>query len=82
MQALPQPGAPTTQPKMLSETRTARSYTLEIEAQGGSVLNLPLRRNAVLPHLTAEGASLHGDILQVGFPQGTGYQTQTVVLRW
>ena len=32
-QPLPQPGALTTQPKVLNETRTPRTYTLDLEAQ-------------------------------------------------
>lgn len=81
-QALPQPGTSTTQPKILNETRTPHSYTLDFEAQGGTSLALPLRRNGPTPHLTVEGATVQGDTLHITFPNGKGYQPQTVVLRW
>ena len=81
-QALPQPGASTTQPKILNETRTPHSYTLDFEAQGGTSLALPLRRNGPTPHFVVEGATVQGDTLHITFPNVKGYQPQTVTLRW
>ncbi len=79
---LPQPGSRTMQPKILNETRTPHSYTLDLEAQGGTTLILPVRRNASVPHLTVEGGTLQGNALRIKFPNGVSYQPQTVTLRW
>ncbi len=81
-QPLPQPGAPTTQPKILNESRTSSTYTLALEAQGGTTLILPVRRNLALSHLIANGAILEDNTLHIAFPKGEGYQPQTVTLHW
>jgi glycogen debranching enzyme len=80
--ALPLPGARTQQLKVLNETRTEHSYALELEAQGGSELHLPLRRNDPAVQVQAQGATLAGDDLRIDFPAGSGYQSQTVTLTW
>ncbi len=79
---LPLPGSRTQQFKVLNEARTAHSYTLELEAQGGTELHLPVRRNDQAVQVQAQGATLTGDELGVTFPGGGGYQTQTVTLTW
>ena len=80
--ALPLPGARTHQLKVLNETRTDRSYTLELEAQGGTEVHLPLQRNNPTVRVQAQGATLVDDDVQITFGPGTGYQTQTVTLTW
>ena len=86
---LPLPGARTAQMKVLAETASSRSLALELEAEAGSVVELKLRRNAPNLNLHAEGASItpaphrgDPDALTVNFPSGSGYQHQTVIVRW
>ena len=83
---LPLPGARTAQLKVLSEHAEAHSLQLELEAAAGSVVELKLRRNTPKLNLHAEGATIIAaaltDRLVVKFSQGSGYQQQTVTLRW
>ena len=86
---LPLPGARTAQMKVLSEELSAHSLKLELEAEAGSTVQLKLRRNAPKLNIHAEGASIVPDptrpgldALIVQFPSGSGYQPQTVTLRW
>ena len=79
---LPSPGARTAQLKVLSQEATASSLTLRLEAQGGAVYKLPLRRNDGKATLHVTGAEAKGDQLIVHFPAGDGYQPQLVTLRW
>jgi glycogen debranching enzyme len=86
---LPSPGAETEQIKVLSQTEDAHSLSLELEAQGGSTYDLPLRLNAVRGPVHAEGATVTQPEANTGlgkvhivFPQGSGYQPQTVRLTW
>ena len=79
--ALPGPGAETAQARVISESYTARGMSLTVEAQGGSQVELHLRRNVkTLPH--AEGGTLTGDIVLVTMPPGTGFKTKTVAVTW
>jgi glycogen debranching enzyme len=89
---LPLPGAPTAQLKVLSESRDSRSVTLQLEAQGGSTWDLPLRVNigngpradgaAIVPSVgsPAQGPGLR--LLRVLFPSGEGYRQTTVRVSW
>jgi glycogen debranching enzyme len=77
---LPEPGAVTTQLKVLSETYSANEASYVLEAQGGSVYDLPLRTNGSLP--TVAGAAIEGKKLRVRFPSGPGYQRTSITLRW
>jgi Mannosylglycerate hydrolase MGH1-like glycoside hydrolase domain len=86
---LPLPGARTRQMKVLDETFTAHSLTLDLEADAGTVVTLKVRRNTAKVKLTADGGTLAPDdtvswldSLQVEFPAGSGYVQKTVVLRW
>lgn len=79
---LPTPGSPTQEIKVLDEHQESRSLTLKLEAQGSSTQKLFLRRNAPSLHVTADGATIDGDSVQTKFPEGTGYQSRTVILRW
>ena len=88
---LPLPGARTSQLKVLAESMTTNSLKLELEADEGSVVTLKLRRNGTALNVHAEGAELgpaYGSDgsslgpLTVKFPAGSGYQQQTVTLRW
>jgi len=86
---LPLPGASTAQLKVLSQTMDTHSLTLELEAQGGSVYDLPLRLNGLKNDPPAEGATITAppdtkglSRLHVVFPAGRGYQQQTIRLTW
>ena len=79
---LPLPGARTLQMKILDEASDARSLRLDIEGIAGSEAVLQLRRNDAAAHLQVDGADLVSDTLQVHFPAGSGYVSQTVTLRW
>ena len=88
-QALPQPGARTSQIKVLAEDADSHSLKLELEALAGSVVELKLRRNALKLNLRADGASIQRsdnpdglEKLVVSFPSGSGYQQHTVTVRW
>jgi glycogen debranching enzyme len=85
---LPLPGAVTSQLKVLDEKRTEHSLTLELEAQGGSTYDLPLRSNGSARPPHAEGAEVKSaansdrPLLHVVFAAGAGYQKQQVRLSW
>jgi glycogen debranching enzyme len=82
---LPLPGSRTAQMKVLAETGEGRSLKLELEGQAGSVVQLKVRRNLPKLNIHAEGADLVAgaqDLLVVKFAPGSGYQQQTVILRW
>jgi hypothetical protein len=87
---LPLAGARTAQLKVLSQSSDAHSLTLELEAQGGSAYDLPLRVNGVRSAIHADGASvaqagestLRLGSLRVVFPDGAGYQRQSVRVTW
>ena len=81
-QTLPEPGARTTQLKILDEVRTPRSLTLTLEALASSTQRLTLVRNLpVTP--SAEHAVITADShLNVTFPAGDGYTTTVVRLAW
>jgi glycogen debranching enzyme len=86
---LPLPGARTAQLKVVSQTTAAHSFSLELEAQGGSVFDLPLRFNGLKNGAHVDGATIQPGTsakelsrVHVVFPAGTGYQQQTVRLTW
>jgi len=89
---LPLPGARTAQMKVLGESSEARSLKLELEAEGGAVVQLKVRRNGDKVNLHADGGTIlratggrdGGGLedLVVKFPEGAGYQGQVVTLRW
>jgi glycogen debranching enzyme len=80
--ALPLRGARTSQPKVLNETRTANSYTLEVEAPADTTMTLHVIRNDPAAQVHSEGATLLNDDLHLHLPSGTGYTSQTITLRW
>jgi hypothetical protein len=77
---LPTPGSETCQLKAVDETSGANSLAVTLEAPGGSMHVLRLRRNK--PIVAIEGASATADTLTVNFPPGAGYTRQTVRLLW
>jgi hypothetical protein len=82
--ALPLPGAPTQEMKILSEERWPRQLVLTLEAQGGTTQKLFVRNNEerLHPVVHAQGGTLHGSSLEIHFPTGVGYQKTTVMLQW
>jgi glycogen debranching enzyme len=89
---LPLQGARTAQMKVLMETRDSNSLKLDLEAAAGSVVHLTIRSNESKLNLRAEGGTIinsrdageRSGISQVvvKFPEGTGYQHHSLVLRW
>jgi hypothetical protein len=87
---LPLPGSRTEQLKVLSQTTDAHSLTLELEAQGDSAYDLPLRVNGVRSPVHADGGTIAPasakssslGSLHVTFPAGAGYQRRTVHVTW
>jgi hypothetical protein len=49
---------------------------------GGSTLTLPLVRHDPGAQPQATGATLNKDQITINFPAGSGYQVQTVDIRW
>lgn len=76
---LPQPGARTSQVKVLSETRTDHSYVVEMEGQAGAEIDCPLRSDG---DVRFKGADVRNSKLHVVFPAGQGYQKRTVTAEW
>jgi len=86
---LPMPGARTTQVKVLGETRTAHSLTLDLEAEGGTSAVLDVRRNGIESALHVNGGELVSATTKAGlestrvkFAPGSGYQENSVSLSW
>jgi len=78
--ALPEPGAPTRQPKVISQSYEPRAATFEIDGQGSETAEFFLRLNRRNLQLT--GATMKGNRLTVKFPDGPGYQHRTVRFSW
>jgi hypothetical protein len=79
---LPTPGSQTQEMKVLEEQQKPHQLILKLEAQGGSTQRLFLRRNSPKAHVTADGALINGESLEIQFPQGAGYQGHTLTLKW
>jgi hypothetical protein len=89
---LPLLGARTAQMKVLSESSEAGSLKLELEAEGGAVVTLKVRRNGDKVNLRADGGTILSatgghdggglEDLVVKFPEGADYKGQVVTLRW
>ena len=79
---LPLPGARTAQMKVLSERADAHSLRLELEGVAGSESSLTLCTNDPSAKLHVDGADLKSETLHVHFPEGTGYVSKVVTLRW
>ncbi len=77
---LPEPGASTSQLKVLDEQYGARQAVFNFEAQGHATYDLPVRINHA--HVTVQGAELFNGKLRVQFPEGSGYQGKTVTFVW
>jgi glycogen debranching enzyme len=86
-QQLPEPGATTTQMKVLEQRIAGHELTLKLRAQGGSVQTLLIRENSSGINLSVEHATLgepEGGLrrMTVVFPAAEGYTTVTVRLSW
>jgi hypothetical protein len=77
---LPLEGSPTAQLKVLDEEYSGRQAKFTFEAQGGSSYELPVRLHRA--GISVKGAEVTGDNLQLRFPEGAGYQTQTITFTW
>ncbi len=86
-QHLPEPGATTTQTKVLDQQTDAHSLALRLEGMAGTTQRIRLRVNAPGIRPTVDGSALReGSPLataEVSFPAGApGYVEKTVVVRW
>jgi hypothetical protein len=81
---LPEPGAVTTQLKVLDQQYSARWLRLRLAAPANSRQTLFLRMNDAKIHPRVEGAELRAasDELRVQFPSGDGYVEKVVSLLW
>jgi glycogen debranching enzyme len=85
--ALPEPGAVTSQLKVLDQHYSPHSLTLRLSAAAGSTQTLFLRVNEQRVRVRSSDLSLPvtqqpSSNFQVVFPQGTGYVEKTVTLNW
>ena len=71
---------------ILDQQADAHSLRLTLEAPAGSEHTLKLRYNlpagTSAPAMQIVGGAIHGDLLQIHAPAGTGYQTVAVSLQW
>jgi glycogen debranching enzyme len=81
---LPEPGAITSQLKVLDQQTSSRSLRLRLSAPGNSRQILFLRLNDPKVRVRVDGADMAADSsqLRVTFPPGTGYVEKTVTLSW
>jgi glycogen debranching enzyme len=79
---LPHFGDDTAQPRVINESYTNRTMSLQVEAMAGTQVQLRLRLNDphIAPH-TSDG-TLKGDQLQISMPEGTGFLTKNVTVSW
>jgi len=81
-QGLPLPGAATEQARVTDESYDAGGARLTIQAMGGSVVELQVRRNVPSARVVMDGAAQTGDVLRVTMPAGEGYVTRKVAIGW
>jgi glycogen debranching enzyme len=87
-QQLPEPGSPTTQPRVIDESYDAEHLSLTLEGISGTTVDLFLRNNMLSPSgkratdIKVEGAERIGDKLRVNFLQSPGFITQKVHISW
>ena len=80
---MPAFGDETAQPRIVREAYTAHRLELELEAVGGTTIDLHLRRHGKsLPHVDGAGVVLDGDALHVTLPAGAGFTTRRVAVSW
>jgi hypothetical protein len=77
---LPPPGSETAQLKVTSESSSSGQTIFTFTAQGGSLVELPLRLNRSGVRVS-EGEITSGK-LRVQFPEGAGYRSATVTFSW
>ena len=66
--------------KVVEERYDDRSATITFSGPASSRYHIRLRRNR--SGITVDGATTSEDELLLTIPPGSGYQTQTVTLRW
>ena len=81
-QPMPLPGAATEQPRVTDEVYEANGARLTVEAMGGSVVELSVRRNVAGTRLRMDGVTQTGDVVRVTMPAGEGFVTRKVVMGW
>lgn len=81
-QGLPLPGAATEQARVTDESYDANGARLTIEASGGQVVELQVRRNGPSARVVMDGVAQTGDVLRVRMPAGEGFVTRKVAIGW
>ena len=81
---LPQPGAVTSQMKILDEQESPHSLRLRLSAPAGSDQTMFLRVNDSKVHPHIDGATVAPDLsgIHIQFPSGNGYVEKTVSVSW
>jgi hypothetical protein len=81
---LPEPGAVTSQMKVIHQQASSRSLRLQLSAPANSHQTMFLRLNDPKVHPRVEGAEMSIDFseLRIQFPAGAGYVEQIVTLSW
>jgi glycogen debranching enzyme len=81
---LPEPGAVTSQMKVLDQEAAPRGLTLKLSAPANSTQTLYLRVNDPKTRVRADGAEVltNTSQLRIQFPSGTGYIEHDVTLTW
>ena len=81
---LPEPGATTSQMKVLDQQASGRSLKLRLSAPGNSIQILHLRVNDSKVHVRSDGAQIDANFshVNVQFPPGNGYVEKLVTLSW
>jgi hypothetical protein len=81
---LPEPGAVTSQMKVLDQQKSLHSLRLLLSAPANSHQTMFVRVNDPKIHPQVQGAELSADSteLKIQFPAGTGYVEQPVTLSW
>ncbi len=81
-QAMPLPGAQTEQARVTEESYDANGARLTVEAKGGSVVDLVVRRQDASTRVMLDGVVQPTDEMRVRMPDGDGFVTKKVVIEW
>ncbi|ABF39381.1 Glycogen debranching enzyme-like protein [Candidatus Koribacter versatilis Ellin345] len=79
----PRPGDASHLLRVINQQYEGRKLALTLEAPAGSHQQLPLQMNDPrVKTVTAQGATINKETLEVAFPTGEGFQRQIVTLTW
>ena len=81
-QPMPLPGDATEQARVTDESYDAHGARLTVEAQGGSVVEVFVRRNSAAARVVVDGVAQTGDAVRLVMPAGDGFVSRKVVMGW